>query len=192
MTTDTIAATKTGTTWEFDPVHTSVEFRVKHMMVSTVKGRFTGVQGQIIGDIEDPTRAEVDVVIDAATVDTRNEQRDTHLRSADFLDVEKFPHITFKSTRIERVSGSTLRAIGDLTIRDTTKEVALDVELNGVSKSPYGFEVTGLEAKTSINRKDFGMSFNVALEAGGFMVGDEIKIEIDVEAVKNSRGSLAA
>ncbi|MGI8827159.1 MAG: YceI family protein [Chloroflexota bacterium] len=176
--------TATRSTWDFDPAHTSVEFKVKHMMITVVKGRFTGVQGEISGNADDPSQAEVDVVIDASTVDTRHEQRDTHLRSADFLDVENFPHITFKSTRVDRVDGDELKVIGDLTIHGVTKEVTLDVAIAGVGKSPYGMEVGGLEAKTTINRKDFGLNWNVALEAGGWLVGDEIKIEIDVEAIK--------
>lgn len=185
MATD-VATTLTATrsTWDFDPAHTSVEFKVKHMMITTVKGRFTSVHGRIIGDVEDPTQAEVDVVIDAATVDTRNDQRDAHLRSADFLDVENFPQITFKSTRVERVSDDRVKVTGDLTIRGVTREVTLDVEISGVGKTPFGTEVGGLTATTSINRKDFGLNWNVALEAGGWLVGDEIKVEIDIEAVK--------
>lgn len=185
MTTETATTYPiTRSTWEFDPAHTSVEFRVKHMMVTTVKGRFTGVQGKIIGNVEDPAQSDVNVVIDAASIDTRNDQRDAHLRSADFLDVEKFPHITFKSAHVEHIGDDELKVIGDLTVRNVTKEVTLDVTLNGTGKSPYGMELTGLEAKTTINRKEFGLNWNVALETGGWLVGDEIKIEIDVEAIK--------
>jgi len=176
--------TATRATWEFDPAHSSVEFRAKHMMVTTVKGRFTGVQGKIIGNVEDPMHAEVDVVIDAATIDTHNDQRDVHLRTADFLDVENFPQITFKSTGIKQVDHNDLKVSGNLTIHGVTREVTLDVEINGVGKSPYGMEVGGLQAKTTISRKDFGLNWNVALETGGFLVSDEIKIEIDIEAIK--------
>ncbi|GAC1332209.1 MAG: YceI family protein [Chloroflexota bacterium] len=187
MTTD-VATTLTATrsTWEFDPAHTSVEFKVKHMMITTVKGRFTGVQGKIIGDVENPTQAEVDVVIDAASVDTRNEQRDAHLRSADFLDVENFPHITFKSSRVDRVNDDEIKVSGDLTIRGVTRQVTLDVEIAGVGTSPFGTQVSGMSAKTAINRKDFGLNWNVALETGGWLVGEEVKIEIDIEAIKQS------
>lgn len=176
--------TATRSTWDLDPTHTSVEFKVKHMMITTVKGRFSGVQGKITGNVEDPTRAQIDVVIDAATIDTRTEQRDAHLRSADFLDTENFPQITFKSSHVERVSDGELKVTGDLTIRGVTKEVVLDVEISGVGTSPYGMEVAGLTATTAINRKDFGLSYNLALETGGWLVSDEVKIEIDIEAVK--------
>lgn len=183
-----IQAPQTGlrTVWQFDPHHTSVEFKAKHMMVTTVKGEFTGVTGKIIGNVEDPTLAEIDVEIDASTVDTRNEQRDAHLRSADFLDAENYPTITFKSTRIERTGRDELRVYGDLTIHGVTREVALDATLNGVGKTPYGSEVAGLTVVGSINRKDFGLTWNVALETGGWLVGDTLKIEIDIEAIKQN------
>jgi polyisoprenoid-binding protein YceI len=176
--------TATATTWAFDPAHTSVEFRAKHMMVTTVKGRFPDVNGTIVGDIEHPHNAEIDVTINPATIDTRNEQRDTHLRSADFLDVENYPTITFKSTHIEPVGKNHLKVSGDLTIRGVTRAVVLDTELNGVEKSPWGSDVAGITARGEINRKDFGLVWNVALESGGWLVGDRVNIEIDIEAVK--------
>jgi polyisoprenoid-binding protein YceI len=185
MATDTATLqTATRSTWDFDPAHTSVDFKVKHMMVTTVKGRFTGVHGRIIGNIEEPHLAEVDVTIDASTVDTRNDQRDAHLRSADFLDAENYPQITFKSTRVERASDDEVKVIGDLTIRGVTKEVTLNVEINGFGKTPFGTEVAGLTATTTLNRKDFGLNWNVALETGGWLVGETVKVEIDVEAIK--------
>jgi polyisoprenoid-binding protein YceI len=178
--------TATRTTWKFDPAHTSVEFKVKHMMVTTVKGRFTEVEGTIFGELEDPALAEVDVQIEAASIDTRNEQRDAHLRSADFLDAEHFPTITFRSSRVERTGQDTFNVTGDLTIRGTTREVVLDTSVNGSGKTPYGTEVVGISAETSINRKDFGLNWNVALETGGWLVGDTVKIDLEIEAVKGS------
>ncbi|HEX6508975.1 MAG TPA: YceI family protein [Chloroflexota bacterium] len=174
------------TVWNFDPAHTSIEFKAKHMMVTTVKGQFKEVKGQILGDIEDPTSAEIDVEIDAASVDTRNEQRDAHLRSADFLETETYPTITYKSTRIERVGDEKFKVYGNLTIRDVTREIDLDVKVNGHGKTPFGTEVVGISAEGSLNRKDFGLVWNVALETGGWLVGDTLKLDFEIEAVKQS------
>ena len=173
----------TTTVWQLDPAHTAVEFSAKHMMFTTVKGHFGAVKGTIHLDEQDVTRSSVEAEIDAASLDTRTEQRDTHLRSQDFLHVEQHPTITFKSTRVERLGEDHLKVAGDLTIRGTTREVVLDTTLTGRGKSPFGTTVAGFEATTSINRKDFGLNWNVALEAGGFLVGDTIKISIDAEAV---------
>ncbi len=173
------------TTWQFDPVHTMVEVAVKHMMVVTVKGRFGKVNGSIEFDENEPTEGKVEVTIDAASIDTRDSQRDAHLRSPDFLDVERFPTLTFKSRRIEPADGH-YRVVGDLTIRDVTREVILDAEYAGAAKSPWGDLRAGFSAKTVISRKDFGLQWNVPLEAGGWLVGDEVKIYLDVEAIKAS------
>ena len=178
------AQTTTRTVWKFDPAHTSVEFAVKHMMVTTVKGRFPDVEGTIIGSLEDPTDAQVEVTIKADSIDTRNDQRDAHLKSADFLDVENYPTITFKSTRIEQISENHFRLVGDLTIRGITREVELDAAVNGAGKTPFGTEVVGITAETIITRQDFGLTWNVALETGGVLVGNTAKISIEVEAVK--------
>lgn len=183
MTTATQTTTAT-TTWDLDPAHSLVEFSAKHMMISTVKGRFAGVRGTIIEHGDNPANATVDVEIDTASLDTRDERRDGHLRSADFFDVERYPTITFKSTRVESLTDDHARLIGDLTIKGVTREVALDVTLNGQGKTPYGKEVAGGEATTTINRKDFGLNWNVALETGGWLVGDAIKIALAIEAVK--------
>lgn len=183
MTTQEAQAT-TGTIWKFDPSHTSIDFAVKHMMVSTVRGRFTEVEGTIYGDSEDPTNARAEVTINAASIDTRNDQREAHLKSADFLDVENYPTITFRSTRVEALSHDHFRVVGDLTIRNTTKEVELDVAVNGVGKSPYGQEVIGLSAETILTRSDWGLNWNVALEAGGVLVGNTAKVSIEIEAIK--------
>lgn len=172
------------TTWELDPAHTLVEFSAKHMMITTVKGRFTEVSGTIHADEKDPSRSSVEATIKAASIDTRTEQRDQHLRSADFLDVEKYPKITFKSTRVEAVDKDHFRVIGDLTIRGTTRPVTLDTTFEGRGKDPWGGERAGFSATTKIDRREFGLTWNQALEAGGVLVGNEIKISIEVQAVK--------
>jgi polyisoprenoid-binding protein YceI len=180
----TAADTQTQTTlWTIDPNHSTVEFSAKHMMFATVKGRFGSVSGTIDFDPANPTAGSVNVEIDAASVDTRVADRDKHLRSADFFDVENFPKLTFRSTRIEQKDDEFI-VYGDLTIRDVTREVALETEFQGVGKSPWGQEVAGFEAKTKINRTDFGLTWNTALESGGVLVGDEIKINIYVEALR--------
>ena len=170
--------------WEIDPAHTLVEFSAKHMMVTTVRGRFSGVKGSIELNDVDPTKSSVTAEIDAGSLDTRTEQRDNHLRSADFLHVEQHPTITFRSTKVEHARSDHYKVTGDLTIRGTTRPVTLDTTLNGKGKTPYGTEVVGFSAETSINRKDWGLNWNVALEAGGLLVGDTIKIVLEVEAVR--------
>ncbi len=170
--------------WEIDPAHTLVEFSAKHMMVTTVRGRFSGVKGSIELNDVDPTKSSVTAEIDAGSLDTRTEQRDNHLRSADFLDVEHHPTITFRSTKVDHGRGDHYTVVGDLTIRGTTRPVTLDATLNGKGKTPYGTEVVGFSAETTINRKDWGLNWNVALEAGGLLVGDTIKIVLEVEAVR--------
>ena len=174
----------TKTTWTIDPNHTLVEFGVKHMMVATVRGRFTGVTGQLIADEANSESSQFEAEIDAASIDTRNEQRDAHLRSADFLDVESFPTITFRSTRIEPISTERGRLIGDLTIRGVTREVTIDATMNGRGTTPFGQEIVGFTGETSIKRQDFGLTWNVALETGGVLVGDTVKIQLEVELVK--------
>lgn len=185
---DVSAGTSTATrsTWAIDASHSSVEFGVKHMMFTTVKGRFAGVTGTITLDEVDITRSSVSVEIDVATIDTRDEKRDAHLRSADFFDAEQFPKITFESTRIEKPSGGDFRVTGNLTIHGVTHEVTLDAKLEGRATNPWGTEVAGFEASTRISRKEFGMEFNLALETGGVLVGDEVKIQIDIEAARQN------
>ena len=177
---------RTVSTWQIDPAHSHVEFAVRHMMVSTVKGRFAVRSGAIQLDEADLTRSSVEVIIDAASIDTGEPQRDAHLRSRDFLDVEAFPTITYRSRRVEPLEGGRFRVIGDLTIRDVTREVALDTIMAGRMRDPWGNERTGFSATTAINRKDFGLQWNDALEGGGILVGDEVKISIEVEAVRQS------
>jgi polyisoprenoid-binding protein YceI len=170
--------------WQIDPSHTLVEFAVKHLVVTTVKGRFTGVSGAITTEGDDMTRGAVDIAIDAESIDTRDEKRDAHLRSGDFIETATHPNILFKSTRIQPVSKDRFRVIGNLTIRSVTKEVVLDTTYNGRATSPWGTEVASYTATTEINRKDYGANWNVALEAGGWVVGDSVKITIEAEVVK--------
>ncbi len=171
-------------TWQIDPSHSLVEFSVKHMVVTTVKGRFTNVTGMIVEDMADITQSAVEVEIDAVSINTHDEQRDNHLRSADFFDAANHPTLTFKSKRVEIISGDEIRVIGDLTIRGSSHEVVLNTTINGQAKTPFGTEIAGFTAETSINRKDFGLNWNVALETGGFLVSDKIKITLEIEAVK--------
>ena len=186
MTASIAPQVETPTIWQIDPAHTLVEFAVKHMMFATVKGRFGGVRGTIVEDAADPSRSSVEVEIEAASIDTRDEKRDAHLRSPDFLDVESYPTITFKSSRVEHAGRDRLRVVGDLTIHGTTREVVLDTTINGRGTTPFGQEVAGFTAETTINRRDFGLNWNVALEAGGVLVGDTVKILLEVEALKQS------
>lgn len=169
--------------WQIDPTHSHVEFAVRHLMISTVKGRFGDVSGTLQVNAADPAKSVVDVTIKAASIDTREPQRDTHLRSADFFDVERFPTLRFKSTRVSG-EAEDLKVTGDLTIRDVTREVTLTVTPEGQGKDPWGGERAGYSAKGKINRTEFGLTWNQVLEAGGVVVGDEIKISIDVEVVK--------
>jgi polyisoprenoid-binding protein YceI len=171
----------TTQTWQIDPAHTNVEFAVKHLMISNVKGRFGDVNGALSGSLEDPADFTLDVTIDTQSVDTRQAQRDAHLRSPDFFDVEKFPTIRFVGKSIKGDVTDEFKLVGDLTIRDVTREVTLDVTNEGSLTDPWGNARIGFSAKTRIDRKDFGLQWNQALEAGGFVVGDEIKISVDVE-----------
>lgn len=171
-------------TWTIDPVHTQVEFGVRHLMITTVKGRFTGVTGTVRTDDQNPAADSVEVVIDATTVDTREPRRDAHLRSADFLDAEHFPTMTFRSTRVFDRSGESFKLAGDLTIHGVTRPVVLDVTTEGRAKDPWGGERAGFSATGKIKRADFGLTWNQALETGGWMVGDDVKITLDVQLVR--------
>lgn len=174
-------AIETRRNWQLDPAHTLVEFSAKHMMITTVKGRFKSVRGTVVYDEADPSRSHVEAEIDTASIDTGVGMRDNDLKSDHFLEVEKYPTITFKSTRVEMVSSERAKVVGDLTIHGVTREVTLDTELTGRAKAPAGNEVISFEARTSIDRKDFGLHWNMMLETGGFLVGDIVKIEIAVE-----------
>jgi polyisoprenoid-binding protein YceI len=172
--------------WQIDLAHSDITFSVRHMMISKVRGRFTDFNGTVNFDEETPTNSSVHVEIDAASIDTQEEDRDNHLRSADFLDVENFPKLIFTGTRVEQTGEDTGKLIGDLTIRGVTKEVVLDVEYAGQAKSPWGTYSAGFYGATEINRKDFGLTWNQSLETGGILVGDKVKIEIDLEIVKQA------
>lgn len=175
------------TTWTLDPAHSLVEFSAKHMMITTVKGRFADVSGTILADEAHPDRSSVEVEIDAASIDTRVEQRDGHLRSADFLDVENHPAITFRSTRVEGAyarPGDTFRVVGELTIRGTTREVVLDATYEGRGTDPWGGERASFSAETKIDRRDFGLTWNQALETGGLLVANQVRLSLEVQAVK--------
>ncbi len=170
--------------WKFDLAHSSAEFVVRHMMVSKVRGHFTGLEGWLEFDEAAPENSQVEANIDVTTIDTRQADRDAHLRSADFFDAEKYPHITFKSKSIKVTSDNSGVAVGDLTIRDVTREVTLNIEYLGkVPATPFGDTRVGFSATTRINREDFGLTWNVALEAGGVLVGKEIDINIELEAI---------
>jgi polyisoprenoid-binding protein YceI len=169
--------------WAFDLAHSSIGFHVRHLMVSKVHGRFHTWSGKLALDDADPARSHVEVTIDASSVDTREDKRDAHLRSPDFLDVERFPTIEFRSRAVTR-DGELLRVAGDLTIHGITRPVVLEVDGGGQVKDPWGGTRTGFSATTSISRKDFGLTWNLALEAGGFVVGDKIEITLEIEAVR--------
>jgi polyisoprenoid-binding protein YceI len=185
LTTEVPAEVGKATVWEIDPKHTLVEFSVRHMMFTTVKGRFTEVRGVIhCVDEADPSQAQVEAEIDAASISTGDEQRDAHLRSADFLDTENYPKITFKSTRVDARNEEELRLVGELTVHGITREVTLETTFNGRGKNPYGQEVAGFSAQTTINRKEFGLTWNAALESGGLLVGNNLEIMIEVQAIR--------
>jgi polyisoprenoid-binding protein YceI len=186
MSTASVTPVAAGTTtWNIDASHSHVEFSVRHLMISTVKGRFGEVSGKVVADDANPAGAQIEATINVASIDTREAQRDAHLRSADFFDAENFPTLTFRSTRIEK-AGDELKVTGDLTIRGTTREVVLDVTSEGRVKDPWGGERAGYSATTKIKRSDFGLTWNMALETGGVVVGDDIKIALEVELVKQA------
>lgn len=177
------------TTWQIDPQHSSAQFGVTHLMISTVRGEFHGVKGTVVLDDQDITRSTVNVTIDATSVDTREPDRDKHLKSPDFFDVAKYPSITFKSTKVEQVSPGELKVTGDLTIRGVTKQVVLNVGgPKAPIKDPWGLQRSAVSATTKINRQDFGVSWNKTLDSGGVVVSDEVRITLDVEMVIPSAG----
>jgi polyisoprenoid-binding protein YceI len=173
------------TTYTIDPAHSSAQFSVRHMMISNVRGGFSSVKGTVEYDAANPTNSSVDIEIDANTIKTLDESRDAHLKSADFLDTEKYPTISFKSTKVEAAGAGEANVTGDLTIHGTTKQATLKVDgPSAEGKDPWGNIRVGASATTKIKRSDFGLTWNAALEAGGFMVGDELKIEIEVQMIK--------
>jgi len=184
MSATTLTTVAAPTTWQLDSSHMDVGFAVRHLMISTVKGRFTKVTGTVTSDGEDFSSAEVDVTIDASSIDTREPRRDDHLRSADFLDVEQFPTLTFKSRRVQPRGDGAYALAGDLTIHGVTREVTLDVVTEGFARDPWGGERAGFSATGHIKRSEFGLTWNAALETGGVLVGDDVKLHIDVELTK--------
>jgi polyisoprenoid-binding protein YceI len=178
--------------WIIDPSHTRAEFAVKHLMISTVRGQFTDINGTVDFNEKDPTKSKVDVQIGVASILTRDEKRDAHLKSPDFFEVEKYPYMTFKSKRAITIDPLHGKLVGDLTIRDVTHEVTLDVDYAGQAKTPWGTTSAGFTATATINRKDWGLNWNVALETGGVLVGDEVKINLEVEIVKQAEAEKVA
>lgn len=178
-------------TWNVDVAHSAIHFYVRHMVISKVHGRFARWEGTIQLDEQDPTRSTVEVRIDAASIDTQVADRDAHLRSADFLDVAKHPELRFTSRRIEK-AGDGYRVVGDLELHGVKREVALDAEFAGVGKDPWGNTRAGFSAKASLDRKDFGLTWNAALEAGGVLVGEKVEIAIELEAVKAQAAAASA
>lgn len=181
----------TDTNWNFDPTHSAISFTVRHMVFAKVRGRFASWSGNLKLDPNDLSQSQVSVEIDAASIDTGVADRDTHLRSPDFFDVESFPKLSFRSTRVEALGGARYRIHGELTIRDVTREVALETEYAGTGKDPWGNERAAFSASTSVNRKDFGLTWNQALETGGVLVGEKVDIELDVQAVNNTASQAA-
>jgi len=184
-----MAETYTG---QLDPAHSSVEFSVKHMMMTTVRGRFKNVTATVTVDEERPERSSVYVEIDAASLDTGAADRDAHLRSADFFDAERYPKITYRSKRIEGIpkkEGDRFRVIGDLTIRDTAMEVSLDVVFEGQGKDPWGNERAGFSVTADIDRRDWGLRWNQVIETGGVLVANKVRLEAEVQFVKQAEAA---
>jgi len=169
--------------WEIDPAHSRAAFAVKHMMFTTVRGHFKVLSGHVHIDEQNPANSLVDAQVETASIDTGEPRRDDHLRSPDFFDAQQYPTLTFKSTSVEPLDGNEYNVTGDLTIHGVTKPVTLKAEYGGQGKTPYGVIVAGLSAKGKINRKDWGLNWNAPLEAGGWLVGEDVNIEIDLEVV---------
>lgn len=178
-------ATQTKTLWQIDPTHSEVQFKVKHLVISTVTGSFNSYEGKIEADGDDFENAEAYFSTDIDSITTNNEDRDTHLKSDDFFNAEEHPQLTFESTSFEKTGDGEYKMTGDLTIRDTTKEVELDVVHGGTVGDPYGNTKAGFEVTGSINRKEFGLTWDAVTEAGNVVVGDKIKLQLNVQLVKN-------
>lgn len=170
--------------WKIDPSHSEIQLSVRHMMISKVRGRFESFDGQVDFNEENPTASSVDVTIDAGSINTRDGQRDGHLKSADFLNAEEYPVLRFKSNRVEVVGEKKGRIYGELTIRDMSREVVLDAEFTGKAKSPWGTTSAGFSATTSFDRTDWGLGWNQALETGGILVGNKVDVSIELELIQ--------
>ena len=178
-------------TWNIDPSHSAIAFSVRHMVISKARGRFTKWSGELQFDAEKPRASSVQVTIDPASIDTADAQRDAHLRSPDFFDVEKYPQATFKSTKVQELSGDRLHITGDLTVHGVTRPVSFEAIFEGSAKDPWGGERAGFSGSTSIDRKDFGLRWNQALETGGVLVGDKVELTLEIEAVKQAAQKVA-
>ena len=188
MTTVTAPSTATGT-YAIDPTHSRIGFVARHAMVTKVRGSFNEFEGSGYFDADQPANSHLELVIQAASIDTRNADRDGHLRSNDFFDMEQYPQITFRSTWVERISDSEYRVTGDLTIKGVTKPVTVDFDYTGAAVDPFGNHRIGLEGTTTINRKDWGVSWNAPLEAGGVLVSEKVTLEFDVSAVRSGESA---
>jgi polyisoprenoid-binding protein YceI len=184
--------TKGTPMWAIDAMHAEVGFAVKHLMISTVRGRFGAVAGTVLLNEANPAKSVVDVTIDVASIDTRQEMRDNHLRSPDFFDVANYPTMRFVSKRVEGDVRKRFRVVGDLTIRDVTREVAVEATNEGSTKDPWGNDRVGISASAKLNRSDFNLTWNQTLETGGVVVGDEVKLSIDVELIHQVAQAVAA
>lgn len=170
--------------WDLDPLHTRIGFSARHAMVTTVRGSFNEFTGSFHADLDDMGKSHVEITLQVATIDTRNQQRDDHLRSGDFFEVEKWPEITFKSTQVEEVGDNAYVVSGDLTIRDVTRPVTIPLELLGVQQDAFGSLRAGFEGSRRINRRDYGLEWNMPLDAGGLMVSEKISLEFELSAIK--------
>lgn len=176
----------TNTKWIVDPTHSAIEFSVKHMMIAKVKGSFNKFEASILANPSDLTTAEIDFTVDVASIDTRNADRDNHLRSADFFDVEKNPTLTFKSTKIMKTDEDEYDVTGNVTLNGVTQEETFNITFEGQGKDPWGNEKAGFSGKGKVKRSDYGLTYNAALETGGVLIGDQITLTIEIEAAKEA------
>ena len=183
MSTSTVPTTLTGT-YKIDPAHSRIGFSARHAMVTKVRGAFNEYEGEGYFDVEDPSQSHLEITIKADSIDTRNADRDAHLKSNDFFDMENYPEIRFRTTSVEPAGDNTFRVSGDLTIKGVTNPVRFDLEFTGSAVDPFNNERIGLEGHTTVNRKDWGVNFNVALEAGGVLVSEKVELEFEISAVK--------
>lgn len=176
------------TKWLLDPLHSELQFKIKHLMISNVSGALTSFQGEVETEEEDFSTAKISLIADMHSISTNNELRDAHLRNADFFEVEKYPELKFKSAKVEKTGSDTFALYGDLTLKGVTKPVKLHVEFNGTTRDPWGGERSGFVVMGKINRSDWGVNFNKVLETGGVMLGEEVKIKSEIELVKQEEG----
>jgi polyisoprenoid-binding protein YceI len=171
-------------TWTVDPIHSSVGFKIKHMMIATVRGQFSEFEGTIVAAEDDPAHSHVMGSVKVASIDTGNADRDAHLRSPDFFDADRYPDITFESTRIRHIDGGTFSLAGDLTVKDVTREIEMEARVEGAATDPWGMQRVGVSVRGTINRTDFGLKWQERLAAGGMLVGEDVTIQIDISAIR--------